>query len=132
MLFKPEHVGLILSGRMTQISKLWGKPMAKVGSIHKAKTVLFSNDYFASVIITDLRREKLGAMTDEDAMREGYDDLQSYRDAWKKLNGHWEPNRVVYVVRFELKEKYILSAEATAIGTMYTFEGEKVITNCTH
>ncbi len=29
MLFKPEHVEPILSGRMTQIRKLWDKPMAK-------------------------------------------------------------------------------------------------------
>lgn len=126
MLFKPEHVELILSGRMTQISKLWEKPMAKVGSIQKAKIALFSSDYFASIIITDLRREKLGAITDEDAMREGYGDLQSYRDAWKKLKGHWEPNRVVYVVRFELKESYIPSNETKAIATMQIGDGEIV------
>lgn len=69
---------------------------------------------------------------DEDAIREGYGDLQSYRDAWKKLNGNWEPNRVVYVVRFELKESYIISSETTAIATMHTFEGEKVLINSAH
>ncbi len=132
MLFKPEHVELILSGRMTQISKLWEKPMAKVGSIHKAKTALFSKDYFASVIITDVRREKLGTITIEDAMREGYDDLQSYREVWRKINGNWEPNTIVYVVCFELKESFSPSTETTSIAAMQTCEGEIVRTNCAH
>jgi hypothetical protein len=135
MLFKPEHVELILSGRMTQISKLWEKPMARVGSIHKAKTKLFSKNYFASIIITDLRREKLGAITIEDAMKEGYDDLQSYREAWRKNNGYWEPNTNVYVVSFELKESLIPSAETKAIARsnpVADWEGEKIRPNCAH
>ena len=123
MLFKPEHVEPILSGRMTQIRKLWDKPMAKVGSIHKAKTALFSKDYFASIIITGLRTEKLGAITIEDAMREGYDDLASYKEGWKKINGYWEPKSVVYVVSFELKERYDISTDTTAITLSHSLEG---------
>ena len=122
MLFKPEHVEPILSGRMTQIRKLWDKPMAKVGSIHEAKTALFSKDYFASIIITDLRREKLGAITIEDAMREGYDDLVSYKEGWKKINGYWEPNSIVYVVSFELKERYDLLTDTTAITVSHPLQ----------
>ena len=109
--------------------------MAKVGSIHKAKTALFSKDYFASIIITGLRREKLGAITIEDAMREGYDDLVSYKEGWKKNNGSWEPNSVVYVVSFELKERYDLSTDKTAITVSHSFqtwEGEKVRPSCAH
>jgi hypothetical protein len=135
MLFKPEHVEPILSGRMTQIRKLWDKPMAKVGSIHKAKTALFSKDYFASIIITGLRREKLGAITIEDAMREGYDDLVSYREGWKKINGSWEPNSVVYVVSFELKERYDLSTDKTTIAashSLQTWERENVRPSYAH
>ncbi len=135
MLFKPEHVEPILSGRMTQIRKLWDKPMAKVGSIHKAKTALFSRDYFASIIITGLKREKLGAITIEDAMREGYDDLVSYKEGWKKINGSWEPNSVVYVVSFELKERYDLSTDKTAITvshSLQTWDAEKVRPSYAH
>ena len=106
-----------------------------MGSIHKAKTALFSKDYFASIIITDLRREKLGAITIEDAMREGYDDLVSYKEGWKKINGYWEPNSIVYVVSFELKERYDLSTDTTAITvshSLQTWEGEKVRPSYTH
>jgi hypothetical protein len=135
MLFKPEHVEPILNGRMTQIRKLWDKPMAKVGSIHEARTALFSKDYFASIIITGLRREKLGAITIEDAMLEGYDDLVSYKEAWKKINGCWEPNSIVYVVSFELKERYDLSTNTTAIAvsnSLLTWEEEKARPSCIH
>ena len=55
LLFKPEHIGLIHSGRKTQTRRLWKKPRAKVGVVHKAKTALFSQDYFALIKITALR-----------------------------------------------------------------------------
>jgi hypothetical protein len=129
MLFRPEHVEPIISGRMTQIRKLWDRPMAKIGSIHKAKTALFSKDYFASIIITGLRREKLGAINIEDALREGYDDLVSLKEEWRKTNGCWNPNSVVYVVSFELKERYDLStnkAASTVSHSLQIWEDEKV------
>lgn len=129
MLFKPEHVERILSGKMTQIRKLWYKPLFKVGSVQKAKTVLFSNDYFAHVIITGLRKEKLGEITIKDAMKEGYDDLESFKEDWKRTNGLWEPNTIVYVVSFELKEQYDSSASSmpnTSLLSQQALDGEKV------
>jgi hypothetical protein len=105
MLFKPEHVDPILSGRITQIRKNWGKPMAKVGSIHKAKTTLFSKENFASIRITGLRKERLGDISHEDVYKEGYDDLDSYKAAWKRSAGVWDPNIMIYVVIFELEKR---------------------------
>jgi len=66
LLFKPEHVGLILSGRKTQTRRVWKKSRAKVGAVHKAKTALFSPDHFALIRITGLRRERLGDIILED------------------------------------------------------------------
>jgi hypothetical protein len=105
MLFKLEHVEPILSGSVTQIRKNWGKPMAKVGSVHKAKTALFSKESFASIRITGLRKERLGDISLEDVYKEGYDDLESYKAAWKRSAGVWDPNIMVYVVNFELEER---------------------------
>jgi hypothetical protein len=105
VLFKPEHVEPILSGRITQIRKNWGKPMAKVGSIHKAKTALFSKENFASIRITGLRKERLGDISHEDIYKEGYDDLESFKAAWKRSAGVWDPNIMVYVVNFELEKR---------------------------
>jgi hypothetical protein len=106
MLFKLEHVEPILSGCVTQIRKNWSKPMAKVGSVHKAKTALFSKESFASIRITGLRKERLGDISLEDVYKEGYDDLESYKAAWKRSAGAWDPNIMVYIVNFELEEQY--------------------------
>jgi hypothetical protein len=105
MLFKSEHVEPILSGRKTQTIRNWEKPWDKVGSIHKAKTALFSKDSFASIRITGLRKELLGNISCEDVDKEGYDDLESYKAAWIRNNGSWNPNSAVFVVSFELEEE---------------------------
>jgi len=48
--------------------------MVKVGSIHLAKTALFSRDYFASIKITGPRKERLGEILLDDIDREGYNE----------------------------------------------------------
>ena len=102
LLFKPEHVGLILSGRKTQTRRVWKKSRARVGAVHKAKTALFSPDHFALIRITGLRRERLGDITQEDVRREGYDTLEEFKAVWVRINGSWDPELEVYVVSFEL------------------------------
>ncbi|MBC7121362.1 MAG: ASCH domain protein [Methanosaeta sp. PtaU1.Bin060] len=105
MLFKPEHVDLILTGRKTQTRRIWRKPRAKAGSTHKAKTVLFSKEYFALIRITDIRKERLGDISLEDVRREGYETLEAFKEEWIRINGAWEPELEVYVVSFELTAK---------------------------
>ena len=102
LLFKPEHVGLILSGRKTQTRRVWKKSRAKVGAVHKAKTALFSPDHFALIRITGLRRERLGDITLEDVRREGYDTLEEFKEVWIRINKSWNQELEVYVVSFEL------------------------------
>lgn len=104
MLFKPEHVDPILTGRKTQTRRTWKKPRAKAGSIHKAKTVLFSKEYFVLIRITDVRKERLGDISLEDVRREGYDTLEAFKEEWIRINGAWGPELEVYVVSFELAE----------------------------
>jgi hypothetical protein len=101
MLFKPEHVDLILTGRKTQTRRIWKKPRAKAGAIHKAKTVLFSKEYFALIRITDVRNERLGDISLEDVRREGYETLEAFKEEWVRINGVWDPEPEVYVVSFE-------------------------------
>jgi len=105
MLFKPEHVDLILTGRKTQTRRIWKKPRAKAGSVHKAKTVLFSKEYFALIRITDIRKDRLGDISLEDVRREGYETLEAFKEEWIRINGAWDPELEVYVVSFELTAK---------------------------
>ena len=101
LLFKPQHVKLILEGKKTQTRRI-SKPRVKVGGIYEAKTRLFSKEYFALIKITGLREEKLGDISDEDVKKEGYNSLEEFIEVWKSIYGSWEPERVVWVLEFEV------------------------------
>ena len=100
MLFKPQHIKWILSGRKTQTRRNWKKPMVKIGGIYKVKTKMLSKKYYCKIKVTKIWRQKLGAM--RASVYEGYNTLQKYIDVWKEINGSWEPNMEVYVIDFEV------------------------------
>lgn len=103
ILFKPEHVPMILSGRKTQTRRRWKRPRVRVGSIHEAKTGFKKDDVFARIRITGLRQERLGDISDEDVYREGYDSREALADVWRRIHGlDPDPNEWVWVVDFEV------------------------------
>ena len=101
MLFKPEHVDMILTGKKTQTRRLWKKRRALVGSIHQARTELFGKP-FAYLKILDVHQEYLGEISDEDCIKEGDYTYESYRDIWKKINKSYDTFQKVWVVEFVL------------------------------
>jgi len=109
LLFKPYHIEPILTGKKTQTRRVWKKPRVKVGNIYRAKTHLFSKNYFALLRITGLRKEKLGDMTEEDAIAEGAKSLTHFREIWQDIHGSWNPEQEVWVVEFEVVEPTALS-----------------------
>ncbi len=56
-------------------------------------------------IITDLRRQRLGEMTDEDAKAEGYPSLESYKEIILRMHAgmSWNEDSLVWVHCFTLK-----------------------------
>lgn len=103
ILFKPEHVPMILSGRKTQTRRKWKRPRVCVGSIHKAKTGFRKNETFARIRITGLRQERLGDISDEDVPREGYDSRETLADVWRRIYGaNSNPDEIVRVIDFEV------------------------------
>ncbi|MCP4093042.1 MAG: ASCH domain-containing protein [Planctomycetes bacterium] len=56
--------------------------------------------------VTDLRRESLGQMTDEDARAEGYPGLEMYRDLILRMHKgmEWNESAKVWVHEFERTE----------------------------
>lgn len=106
ILFKQEHVPMILSGRKTQTRRKWKKPRAKVGSIHQAKTGFKKDDTFALIRITGIRHEAMGDISDEDVYREGYDSREAFADIWRRIHGtDPDPTEVVTVIDFEVVDK---------------------------
>jgi hypothetical protein len=106
MLFKPEHIPMIRSGRKTQTRRTWKTPRAKVGSTHLLKTQMLSSENFGRIEILNVHREPLSSMTDIDARAEGYDTLDEFRVVWERINGpgSWDPDLWVYVVQFKFAE----------------------------
>jgi hypothetical protein len=102
LLFKPEHVQPILNGIKTQTRRVWKKPRVKVGGIYKAKTKLFSKDYFTMLKVTGLRKERLGDISEEDAWAEGGYTVEEFRKVWERINGRWDPEQEIWVVEFEV------------------------------
>jgi hypothetical protein len=86
LLFKPQHVEPILNGTKWQTRRIWGRPRAKEGSIHLAKTKMLSKEYFAKIFINRVFRQKLRDMTEEDALAEGYPSREAYYDAFCRIN----------------------------------------------
>lgn len=103
ILFKPEHVDMIRSGRKNQTRRIWKKPRSKVGAVHLAKTKMLSREYFAKLRILDVYREFPSDISDDDARAEGYDDASAYLAAFCRIN-HLSaiPDKTVFVVKFEV------------------------------
>lgn len=102
MLFKPEHVEMIRSGRKIQTRRVWKRPMVKVGGIYKVKTKMLSKEYHCLIEVTGLRQETLCQIEHKDAMKEGYGSIPEYMDVWERINGSgsWQPDLEVYVIDF--------------------------------
>lgn len=104
MLFKPEHIKMILEKRKTQTRRLWKIPRVKVGGIYKAKTQMLSKDYFAKIKVTQLFKQKLCDMTHTEVWKEGYDDIIAFKKIWTEINGNWDGNLEVYAIEFEVQD----------------------------
>ena len=108
LLFKPEHIKLILTGEKSETRRL-GRRRWIVGHIHKAKTKMISKEYFAKLRILSVHQEPLLNISEEGATAEGYLSRKEYLEAFYRIN-HLSPHRVLYnsgdilvhVVRFEV------------------------------
>lgn len=102
MLFKQEHKKMILDGTKTATRRFWKKPMVKLGGIYKARLHMLSKEYFAKIKVINLYEQELGSMTDEDAIKEGYKDVDDFREIWIKINGWWNNDVIISVIEFEV------------------------------
>lgn len=99
MIFKTEHVPLILAGRKTQTRRL-GKCRWTVGHVHPIKCSFYEKPK-GWVRILDRYQDKLGATTEADAYAEGYSSVENYKAAWERIyRTQWDDDLLVWVVTF--------------------------------
>jgi len=102
ILFKSEYIESILNGTKTQTRRA-GKKRWNVGSVHQCQTQLFKNNsVFAKVEILDVYEERLGDISESDAQIEGGYDRNTFAAVWARINGRYEPNLQVWVVKFKV------------------------------
>jgi uncharacterized protein YhfF len=105
MSFRPELIPKILEGKKTMTTR-------NEKRYDKGDIVPFVSEGYDSrmegryLLITNVYEKKLGDYTDEDARKEGFDNLDKFKQYWKeeleKYYGKWNDNKVFWVYEFKL------------------------------
>ena len=103
MLFKPEHKKMIIEGQKTATRRNWKKRMAKTGGTYAVQTRMFQPKIECSIIkANDVYQQRLGDMTESDAMMEGRYTPSEFKKVFERINGFWDADLIVWVVEFKL------------------------------
>jgi len=101
MIFGPELVEKFLDGEKTETRRL-----VKEGETECRYVP--GRDYavqpgrrrhaIGRIAITNVRREKLGEITQDGAVREGFPTVRAFLDYWRRLHGKVDPDQEVWVI----------------------------------
>ena len=103
MIFQPEHIEKNKTGIKTETRRRWDKGMAYVGRYYPCM-----RDYRHKhdpedgwILVNKVFRQRLGDMSQEDAKAEGGYTLAEYIKVWIRINGGWNANEIVTVVKYK-------------------------------
>jgi hypothetical protein len=95
----------VLSGQKTQTRRIIRpgeqRPRWNVGRVYAVQPSR-RHKAVARIEITDVRRQRLGEITQEDAQAEGFSDVAEFAQVWTNIHGHYNPETEVWVVSFRL------------------------------
>ena len=98
LLFKKHLVPKIIDGSKTATRRA-RRPNVKPGKTYRIR-VNYKGSLDHQIRVTKLFQQRLGAMTEDDAWKEGLPFLKDYREVWVDIYGHWDNDRMVWVVEF--------------------------------
>ena len=101
MLFKSDLIKLIKTGRKTQTRRAWRSQMVKEGRYYPIMRSYYQKGRDGFILVKKVRKERLGSITDKDALTEGFNSKEEFRRGWTDINKEWKPSKMVYVVDFE-------------------------------
>jgi len=102
VLFKQYLVEPILNGTKTETRRLWKRCLVKVGGTYKAKTNFRNSSAFATIMITYIRKERLGNIDAYGVEKEGCKSFDEFKQNWMDSYSSWQPDAQVFVIGFRL------------------------------
>jgi len=102
-IFKRRHIDKILAGEKTQTRRTH-KHEWRLDRTYALREWWFDKPK-GHIIITRKFKQRLGDVSLDDTRKEGYRNLDEFKAAWIKINGSWDPKRLVIVYEFKLEER---------------------------
>jgi ParB family chromosome partitioning protein len=97
--FATDEKKAIVEGVKTQTSSMEvPDPKVKAGTLVQAA---IWEPHIADLRVTSVERKKLRYFSEEDATAEGGYTLPQFKKRWKEMNGRWDDDELVYIIRFE-------------------------------
>ncbi|GBC73579.1 hypothetical protein HRbin04_00982 [archaeon HR04] len=115
LLFNRCLVEPILTGRKVETRRVWKRCLVKPNRVYTASTDYSRDGIFARLYIKYVKRQRLGEMSDEDAMLEGFSSLEEFKNVWIGCYGidSWDPMLEVYVIGFKVVDVATITAATT-------------------
>ena len=99
MLFKKHLIEKILTGRKTRTIRRTGR--YKVGKVYPVLERP-GGPVRGWILIKGKKPKKLGELTAEDVLPDGFDSLEGFVREWKSIYGSFDPEETVWLYDFEL------------------------------
>ncbi|MCE9603316.1 MAG: ASCH domain-containing protein [Planctomycetia bacterium] len=95
---------LVIDGRKTQSRRIVGERLHswRIGQSYALQPGR-GKKAIARIVVTAVRRELLGEITEADAKAEGYDSVADFVSVWESMHGAYDPDTEVFVIEFQLE-----------------------------
>ncbi len=99
ILFKKSYITKIINGEKT-VTRRPKRPMVKPGGEYNIRVSFYTHlpDRFR---VMKRVQQRLGDMSHDDAIKEGFRDLDEFREEWTGIYGAYDPDQIVWVVEFQ-------------------------------